>query len=139
MLIMKVKCSSETVGELNQSSNLHLADPNDSILLTPAEVPQSPRLPSSPLRWLRIAVPFISTHLGCVYVGLLNLETSAAAKVRKVGQLKWLLLVLPLPLWCELQLGMVQEPIRLLRPYRQRVIGFLSSIAFTSPSADAGH
>ena len=37
MLIMKVECSSETVGELNQLSNLHLVDPNDSILLIPAE------------------------------------------------------------------------------------------------------
>jgi len=48
MLIMKVECSSETVGELNQLSNLHLVDPNGSILLIPVEVPQPPRLPSSP-------------------------------------------------------------------------------------------
>jgi hypothetical protein len=83
MLIMKVECSSETVGELNQLSNLHLVDPNDSILLIPAEVPQPPRLPSSPFQWLLIAVLFISTHLVGVYVGLLRLETSAAAKTGK--------------------------------------------------------
>ena len=120
MLIMKVKCSSETVGELNQSSNLRLADPNDSILLIPAEVPQPPRLPSSSLQWLGIALPFISTHLGGVYVGLLDLETSAAAKGRKVGQLKWLPLTLPLPLWCEPHLGMVQKPIRLLQAHQAK-------------------
>ncbi len=89
MLIMKVKWSRETVGELNQSSRLHLVDPNDSILLIFAAAPQPPRLPSSPLQLLRIAVTFISAHPGGFFVGLLQFETSAAAMGLKVRQFNW--------------------------------------------------
>jgi len=113
---MKVKWSRETVGELNQLSSLHIVDPNGSILLIFAAAPQPPRLPTSPLQWLRIAVPFIYTHPGGFFVGLLQLETNAAAKGLRVRQFNW--------------------P---FRPIRQGAICFFSSIAFNPPLADSGH
>jgi hypothetical protein len=97
---------------------LQLADPNDSILLIPADVPQPPRLPSSSDQWLRFA----------------------AAKGRKVGQLEWLLFIMPLTLWCEVNSSMVKKPIQLFQGHRANgAIGLLSSVASNPSSAGPGH